>query len=183
MSTVASREPLRRKSQSPPEVRQAVKDLLTRSSAFVELSPKAQTRIAHDTVLVVDYLVRPARDVGDASGNLIERVDFPAFVASLIKGVFHAIVDSSIQQMKAYGKLVADVAGSLNKFRDQNLSDNQARNYLSSRFPQFFRGTRGRKKRIPLRLATKRQQLLATMLLMGINRIVVTDGKIRAPRS
>jgi hypothetical protein len=29
-------------------------------------------------------------------------------------------------------------------------------------------------------LATSRQQLLATMVLMGINRIVVTDGKIQA---
>ena len=29
-------------------------------------------------------------------------------------------------------------------------------------------------------LATSRQQLLATMVMLGINRIVVTDGKISA---
>jgi hypothetical protein len=33
------------------------------------------------------------------------------------------------------------------------------------------------------RLAVSRQQLLATMVMMGINRIVVTDGKIRAGTS
>ena len=37
--------------------------------------------------------------------NLVEKVNFPSFVSGLIQGVFHSIVDSSIQQMEAYAKL------------------------------------------------------------------------------
>jgi hypothetical protein len=43
-------------------------------------------------------------------GALLEAVDFPNFVGTLIKDTFNAIVDSSIQQMEAYGKLVSEVA-------------------------------------------------------------------------
>ena len=39
----------------------------------------------------------------------VHPVDFPAFVASLIEGVFPAIVDASIAQMKAHGDLLASV--------------------------------------------------------------------------
>ena len=175
MSKVASRPPHRRKSKPQPEVRTAVRHLLMQSAAFVQLSRRAQTRIVQDTVLVSDYLVQPPHDLVDARRNLIERVDFPAFVASLIKGVFQAIVDSSIEQMEAYGKLIADVAKSVNTFSDQNLSESQARDYLVAHFPDLFQTDNGKKKpakAVIRRLATKRQQLLATMVLMGINRIV-----------
>src|SRR6266508_2488883 len=36
------------------------------------------------------------------AGQILREVNFPDFVSSLIKGVFQAIVDASIQQMKAY---------------------------------------------------------------------------------
>ena len=77
-----------------PAVRQAVRDLLTQSAAFSRLLPSKQSQIAHDTALVIDYLASPAR-------NVTQEVDFPAFVSSLIKGVFEAIVNVSIDQMKA----------------------------------------------------------------------------------
>lgn len=186
MANVASSTPHLRLPRPKPEVRQAVKDLLTRSAAFAQLKPKAQAQIAHDTAVVADYLARPASEVGDVGVSLIEIVDFPTFVSSLIKGVFQAIVKASIDQMEAYGKLVADVAKSLNIFRDENIRENQARDYLIEQFPHLFRiGMRKHKhvRAATRRLATRRQQLLATMLLMGINRIVVTDGKIQAKTS
>jgi hypothetical protein len=37
--------------------------------------------------------------------------------------VFHSIVTSSIEQMEAYSKMVADVSKSLNQFRDENTTD------------------------------------------------------------
>jgi hypothetical protein len=166
---------------------------------------------------------------------LIQGVNFPGFVSGLIEGVFHSIVKSSIEQMEAYGKLVADVSKSLNQFRDDNTTANQGRDHLVEQFPDLFQlqmpgeddpfaafgGGAATGPRVSLRegvdekaalarvnaslpldqpiskiddelveallvpaaqtqLATGRQQLLATMVMMGINRIVVTDGKIQA---
>ena len=47
---------------------------------------------------------------------LMNDVDFPAFVAALVHGVFNAIVDASIQQMEAYAALVSQVAASVDAF-------------------------------------------------------------------
>src|SRR5262245_17144466 len=71
-------------------------------------------------------------------GRMINEVNFPAFVASLLKGTFQAIVDASIQQMKAYGELVQSVAMSLNDFRDQNVSPEQGAQHLVSKYPKTF---------------------------------------------
>jgi hypothetical protein len=154
--------------------------------------------------------------------RIVKEVGFPNFVASLIQGTFHAIVTSSIEQMKAYGELVKSVAQSLTDFRDSNVTENQGKDNLVSRYPNIFKLTivdgaprvRPRdgvdtmgdlpdfrkdlglpddvtdlddetidNKLVPAArddLARSRQQLLATMVLMGINRIIVTDGKINA---
>jgi hypothetical protein len=155
------------------------------------------------------------------TGQLLREVNFPAFVAELVRGVFQAVVDASIQQMRAYGELVQSVTMSLNDFRDQNVSSNQGRDHLVSKYPTLmqvnitdqgprvgprpgwddqdlpnFREELGTDEDIsdldpetieqylvPAArndLAKQRQSLLATMMLMGINRIVVTDGKINA---
>jgi len=169
--------------------------------------------------------------------DMVKGVDFPGFVSGLVQGVFHSIVESSIHQMEAYAKLVADVSKSLNQFRDDNTTDNQGRDQLIDQFPDLFQLSTGQddpfgdfggdgggapaQPRVVLRdnvdeksalarlnrslpldkpltsldddtieaalvpaarttVATGRQQLLATMVMMGINRIVVTDGKISA---
>lgn len=155
------------------------------------------------------------------TGQLLREVNFPAFVAELIQGVFQAVVDASVQQMKAYGELVQSVTMSLNDFRDQNVTENQARDHLVSKYPTLMQVNIGKdgprvgprpgadgaelpnfraelgldedvddldpelieEKLVPAArndLAKQRQSLLATMLLMGINRIIVTDGKINA---
>jgi hypothetical protein len=171
------------------------------------------------------FRAQAAQEGARAAGALLDQVDFPVFVSGLIKGVFHSIVHSSIEQMEAYGKLVADVAKTINQFRDDNVSVNQGRDHLVEQFPDTFMidmeagGEEGPRVRLrdgvddrqalrrvneslpldtPLtsldddsveeklvpaartQLATSRQQLLATMVLMGINRIVVTDGRIQA---
>ncbi len=173
------------------------------------------------------FVAQGAREGAAVAGALLQAVNFPEFVSGLIKGVFHAIVQSSIEQMEAYGRLVADVAKTLNQFRDENVSANQGRDHLVDQFPDLFQididtgaeggsGPRVRvrdgvdeseavkkvnklpieggavsslddetieEKLVPAartQLATSRQQLLATMVMMGINRIVVTDGKIAA---
>jgi hypothetical protein len=175
-----------------------------------------------------EFQAMAAREGAAVAGLLLNQVDFPNFVSGLISGVFHSIVESSIDQMEAYGKLVADVAKTLNQFRDENVSVNQGRDHLVEQFPDTFfidvdTGAEGgpaprvrvrdgvdedaairrinatlpveggaapdlseetiEERLVPAartQLATSRQQLLATMVMMGINRIVVTDGRIAA---
>ena len=173
------------------------------------------------------FTAQSAAEGARIAGVYLQAVNFPQFVSGLISGVFHSIVQSSIEQMQAYGQLVSDVAKTLNQFRDDNVTDNQGRDYLVQQFPDTFKldidtGDDGAAApRVRLRdgvdedqalkkvgslpveggavtsldddsiegklvpaartqLATSRQQLLATMVLMGINRIVVTDGRIAA---
>lgn len=194
------------------------------------------------------FVAQGAREGAAAAGALLQAVNFPEFCAGLINGVFHSIVQSSLEQMEAYGKLVADVSKSLNQFRDDNTTQNQGKDHLVEQFPDMFQLSMGGDEfggsfggafggdfgggfgdqpapppspRVSLRegvderaaierlnsalpldrpierlddelieavlvpaartqIATGRQQLLATMVMLGINRIVVTDGKISA---
>lgn len=262
-----------------PEVREAVKAVLTQSPAFARLPAAQQQQIARDTALIADYLAAPegipgntlkggvgaapaqalaeptagvkstsergfeavedvgksqfqakaAREGAEVAGLLLQKVNFPTFVAGLIEGVFHAIVKSSIEQMEAYAKMVEQVAKSLERFREDNVTPNQGRDHMVEKFPDLFEigvdefsdsaGPRlrlrdgvdesdalrrvngaldiqdGQLKSMDLsdetaelaivtaartQLARQRQQLLASLVLMGINRIVVTDGRIQA---
>lgn len=158
---------------------------------------------------------------GAALADLVSKVDFPKFVAGLVDGVFNAIVNASIKQMEAYAELVKNVAKSVDEFMKDNVSENQARDYLADKYPdQLEINTQNGDPRVALRpgaddaqmpdffadlglpapagsvddqaleeqlvpaarrrLAMDRQQMLATMVMMGINRIVVTDGSIKA---
>ncbi|WP_419815797.1 hypothetical protein [Glacieibacterium sp.] len=176
-----------------------------------------------------EFSADAAREGAKVAGLLLKQVKFPTFVASLIEGVFHAIVKSSIEQMEAYTAMIASVAKSLKQFTDDNVSPNQGRDHMVEKFPDLFEigqddmGGSG-EPRLKLRdgvdesaalkrvntmqfedgnvmksmdlsdenvetalvmaarmqLAKQRQQLMASMVLMGINRIVITDGRISA---
>ena len=159
--------------------------------------------------------------LGRRAGNLTDELDFPQFVASLIHGTFDAMVDSSIRQMQAYADLVSAVAKPLEQFTDENVSINQARDYLVEQHPRdvMLVDAGGELQLAPVprgedddgtpprwmadyglageeltaetledrvlpaareKVAKARLQTLATMVLMGINRIVVKDGTIGA---
>jgi hypothetical protein len=153
-------------------------------------------------------------------GNLVKTVDFPAFVSGLIQGVFQAIVDASIQQMEAYGELLAATAKTVGQFADDHISDDQAREQVAQRYPSLVRVDRdedGTRRLVPvgeddvdtaalaqfarsaervdlssaeserkfitaarLEMARQRQKMMALMVMLGINRIVVTNGRINA---
>jgi hypothetical protein len=251
-----------------PVVRAKVKELLSSSPAFHELSPAKQQQVARDTALVADALVgkpgpgmsspgaralageadfRQAQAAVDAigqdpfeagaaregayvAGEFLKQINFVEFVSGLIDGVFNSIVTTSIQQMEAYSKMVADVAKSLNQFRDENTTEDDGKDQLVEQFPDIFdigidEFSDSRQPALKLKdnvdqdsalervrqslggyvdggiesidvsdpeaqaklitaarshIATGRQQLLATMVLLGLNRIVVTNGKIAA---
>lgn len=166
------------------------------------------------------FAPRAASQVGRVTQQTLNAIAFPTFVADLIKGTFQAIVDASIQQMEAYGALLANVAKTVDQFMADNITDNQARDYLSQSYPGHFRVEADDREgpQVVLRdgwderetptfegmglpddfeldedsveevmvpaarrqLARQRHQLLSTMVLMGINRIVVTSGHIKA---
>jgi hypothetical protein len=169
-------------------------------------------------------------------GELVQKVDFPAFVSGLIQNVFQAIVDASVQQMQAYGELIANVAKTVDQFAKDNITENNARDWMSQRWPgqvevgveqagfgfaegfgdeaaapqprvqvtaedpsaflQQVSQELGLAKPVTdlsdpneelrlvqaarLQIARSRQQMLASMVMLGINRIVVTDGLIHA---
>jgi hypothetical protein len=155
-----------------------------------------------------------------AMADQVQAINFPKFVASLITGVFNAIVDASIKQMKAYGDMLASVAKAVDQFAQDHITMPQAKQNVQKSFPNIFDmidkgdGTgsdlkvkdgvdampdfkakygldedvdptdpEGLDKIViaaQLQLARQRQQQLASMVMMGVNRIVVTDGKINA---
>jgi len=151
----------------------------------------------------------------------ITKVNFPKFVADLVHGTFDAIVTASIKQMDAYSELLKNVTKSVEEYMKDNVSENNARDYLAQKYPdQVAVDTTGvtpklqpkegadqsampdfmkdlglkapvesldqdtiEQQLVPAartRMAMDRQHLLATMVLMGINRLVVTDGDLEA---
>ena len=153
------------------------------------------------------------------AGAMVNEIDFPGFVSQLVHGTFDAIVDASIRQMESYSGLVSAVAKTVDQFTEENVTFNQARDWLVSRYPGDVvlqlpdaTGTEPRlspraEELSPVWLAdyglegqelstelleqqvlpqvrnkvgAERQQLLATMVLLGLNRVAVRDGSISA---
>jgi hypothetical protein len=171
--------------------RDAVGALTARSAAFAQMPAVAQARIARDTVRVVEYLV--AMESPEAFAQLIDAVDFPQFVSELINGVFAAIVDVSIQQMEAYADLIAAVAASVDRFRAGHLSETEVVAHLCEAYPPLCErdiaasnpsSPNNDRSRNPLdalagglwrRLASSRQQLLASVVVVGLRRDARSD--------
>ncbi|KQW01527.1 hypothetical protein [Rhizobacter sp. Root1221] len=160
--------------------------------------------------------------IGRRAGALSDELDFPAFVGSLIHGTWDAMVDSAIRQMDSYADLVAAVSKPLAQFRDENVTANQARDWLIAQYPGDLAlaqqdgaptlalrggvdesgdgpspgwlrdfGLEGQplspelleEQLVPMardRVAGDRMQTLATLVMLGMNRIVVRDGSITA---
>src|SRR5256885_733562 len=70
------------------------------------------------------------------AGALSDEIDFPEFVAGLVHGTFDAVVDSAIRQMESYASLVSAVAKPLEEFTRENVSENQAKDYLVQQYPK-----------------------------------------------
>ena len=189
------------------------KALLT-NAAYRALPAKQRAQIAHDTVRMLQFLLGETAIEArlNTVGQTLSFVDFPDFVADLVRGTFDAIVDASIRQMEAYGELLKSVAKTIDQYKEDNISDQDARDYLVDKFPKHLEiDTSGRKKVKPKkgcskaallrcfadlgleeptapldddkvekqllaaarrRMARDRQQLLGTMVLMGINRVM-----------
>ena len=121
----------RRRTRTPtrtvsPAVQRGVRALLRNSRAFKQLTPVRQRKLVKDVAAVTAF------------SELIQSVDFPAFVTGLIAGVFQAIVDSSIRQIEGYADLLAAVTSSVDRFVHNTQTEGDARGYLTEKFPTLF---------------------------------------------
>lgn len=162
---------------------------------------------------------QPTDALAQRAGNLVNEIDFPGFVSGLVHGTFDAIVDASIRQMESYSSLVSAVAKTVDQFTEENVSQNQARDWLAQRYPGEIRvlppsgdnpspslaptkegltpvwlgdyGIDGEEltaellesrilPQVRTHVGAERQQLLATMVMLGMNRVAVKDGSISA---
>lgn len=158
------------------------------------------------------------------AGAMVNEINFPGFVSQLINGTFDAVVDASIRQMESYSDLVASVSKTVDQFTEDNVTDNQARDWLAQKYagdvavvlpttkqqldrgvqPQLMPTAEGltpnwladfdmegeelttetlEERLLPQvrnKVGAERQQLLATMVMLGINRVAVRDGSITA---
>ena len=197
---------------------------LARDAFGREIAAPAQPQEPADPFGDNSGAARPKKEtatdaLGRRAGALSDELDFPAFVSSLVHGTFDAMVDSSIRQMQSFADLVAAVSKPLEQFTQENVTINQARDYLVEQHPRdvMLVGQDGDFSLAPVpkgedseapswladyghegaelsaefleqevlpaareKVARARLQTLSTMVLLGMNRIVIKDGSIGA---
>jgi phage tail sheath protein FI len=130
-------------------VRTQAMELIRRSPALAALAVAQRKNTLTNSIAVLRFLADgdgitaqlglrlvEVRDGTAVAASMINQVDFPGFVAGLIQGVFQSIVTASIEQMAAYGELVATVAAKADEFM-RDYAD-QSDDYLTDRWPQWF---------------------------------------------
>jgi hypothetical protein len=111
-------------------VRAEVARLLDSAPAYRSLPPARRKAVAAKLEEAADALV-----VGElADSRVADTVDFPGFVSDLIGGVFQAVVDASVQQMREYAELLEGASKSVDDFADDNSDEGQVRAHLSEHF-------------------------------------------------
>jgi hypothetical protein len=199
-------------------------DSSTDSSSGSAQSPATPSKTAAPDAQTSPVPVGPksaaTQTLASRVGALSDEINFPAFVAALVHGTFDAIVDATIRQMEAFADLVSAVAKDVDQFTNDNVTPNQAKDYLAKQYPQDLQvafadgqptlqpkgdpqsmdnspawlseyGQDGQlldtdmidQVLVPAarkRIGQNRLQTLATMVLLGMNRVVVRDGTISA---
>lgn len=187
----------------------------------VNMVPEKQKAVATALTAGADFRPGAVNQVARVTQETLRAIAFPTFVADLVRGTFQAIVNTSIQQMEAFGELLENVSKTVDQFMADNISDNQARDWLTQRYPGLIRVIveDGQPRLAPTedadeqpmpdfrvelntpesissldessleetllpaarrRLAQSRLQVLSTLVMMGLQRIVVKHGRIRA---
>ncbi|BAZ11122.1 hypothetical protein NIES4071_29480 [Calothrix sp. NIES-4071] len=144
---------------------------------------------------------RRIEQAAEMAGDFIEGVNFPKFVKDLLKGVFDANLEVSHAQMEDFQKLVREATKSVQEYAKQ-YTDDDAMYHLAERQGNDFslmaddsgKQTLGDKNRKPLdenelkakildaklAMARERRALLREIILMGVTRLVVEKGTIKA---
>src|SRR5215813_10939934 len=140
------------------------------SSAQADAAEATKQRLAQAPGQVGQTFKAGAVEQGvEQFGALVQKVDFPKFVGGLIQNVIQAIVDSSIQQMRAYGELLANVAKTVDEYARDNISENNARDWLSGKYPDALEAQTGSTSGELAEDAPGAQQQTATLVAKGDN--------------
>jgi hypothetical protein len=156
-----------------------------------------------------DFENRRIDQAGDLAGDFIDQVDFPGFVKDLLKGVFDANLKVTLDQMAAYQKLLKEASASVSKFINA-IKDDEAFGYLAENSSDEFSieftdesdengnrkvaltdkegnrldiGDNEVKARVmdaKIRMAQEQRAMLREMVLMGVQRLVVEKGNVKA---
>lgn len=146
---------------------------------------------------------------GELAGGFIDEVDFPGFVKDLLKGVFDANLEVTLAQMESYQKLLKTASQSVSKFINA-IDDAASFGYLAENSPDEFGlnfsdeenedgsrklqltdssgdpvdlGDNQVKARImdaKIQMAKEQRAMLRETILMGISRLVVEKGNVKA---
>ena len=166
-----------------------------------------------------DQLGMQATKASAGTINALKKaIDFPAFVTSLINGVFQAITSSAATQLTALSELLDNVSASADSFTEQNVQDGEIVTWAAGKFPFLIRKDDGLALRdgdelsshaktlqeglsasdsevssiddadlvstlgplVRRKIGRDRQQVLGTLVQMGLQRIVVDEGRLHA---
>lgn len=218
--------------------RAQTRQVLGQSATFARLPLSEQKELYHDTVRELTRqlsngaggtsraMFTPAGEMiddkrhqnqridqlGDIAGDFIQAVDFPQFVADLLKGVFDANLNVTLKQMEAYGNLLKTATGSISKFINaidntaafgylaENNSDDFGLDFSDDEEDKTPDNPQGmvlvdkdgnkqdlgdnevKAKIMDAKIAMAREQraLLRETILMGVTRLVVERGNVKA---
>jgi hypothetical protein len=146
---------------------------------------------------------------GELAGGFIDEVDFPGFVKDLLKGVFDANLEVTLAQMESYQKLLKAASQSVSKFINA-IDDAASFGYLAENSGDEFGlafsdeenedgsrklqltdsngepadlGDNQVKAKImdaKIQMAKEQRAMLRETILMGITRLVVEKGNVKA---
>ncbi len=149
------------------------------------------------------------KDIGESFGSMVQQIDFPKFVKDLVGAVYEANIKLSKEQIETFSKMLKEVTGSLQKFITK-IDDTASFAYLVENEPNRFAMIQendpqtGRPRPIlidretmqqmnedddefkskimdaKIKMAQEQRALLRETILMGITRLVITNGKIKA---
>ena len=147
---------------------------------------------------------------GELAGEFIDEVDFPGFVRDLLEGVFDANLNVTLKQMESYQKLLKTATQSVSKFVNaiddtaafgylaENNSDEFNIDFSdtekeedgspkavltdSSGEPKDIGDNEVKARIMEAKIAMAKEQraLLRETILMGITRLVVEKGQVKA---
>src|SRR5262245_49121944 len=181
-------------------------DRLTQPPARAFADPKKASELIDDQ----RHLNQRIDQAGNLAGEFVDEVDFPGFVKDLLKGVFDANLKVTLDQMEAYQKLLKAATQSLTSFMSKitpesafgYLAENSSDEFGLS-FSEEETGVDGNRKVVltdkegnpvdtedtkikakimdaTLQMAREQRAMLRETILMGITRLVVEKGNVKA---
>ncbi len=170
----------------------------------------AEPKKASDLIDDQRHLNQRIDQAGELAGGFVDEVDFPGFVKDLLKGVFDANLKVTLDQMEAYQKLLKAATQSLTAFMSKikpeaafgYLAENNSDEFGLS-FSDDEKDEEGNKKVVltdkdgalvdtedtriktrimdaTLQMAREQRAMLRETILMGITRLVVEKGNVKA---